>query len=146
MLLRVKSSVQIPHVITIQGKTVQFNPDAEVPESWGIVALKSQSHIYEPAEGEPDLKTYKVKDFYVNKSFEEIFNSLSSESRLKMIELAKQMHKDENQPKEMEVKSLDEMTLSELKAYAEEKKIVIPYTVTKKDSILAFIIEAEKKE
>jgi hypothetical protein len=146
MLLRVKSNVQIPHIITINGKSTQFNPDAEVPDIWGSAALKSQSHIYEKAEGEPDLKAYKVKDFYVNKSFEEIFNSLSSESRLKMIEIAKQMHKDENQPKETEVKSLDQMTLPELKSYAEEKNIDIPYTVTKKDSILAFIKEAEKKE
>ena len=146
MLLRVKPIVQIPHVVTIQGKTVQFNPDAEVSDNWGAAALKSQAHIYEIAEGEPNLKTYKVKDFYVNKTFEEIFNALSSESRLKLIDLAKQMHKDENQPKEPEIKSLDEMTLPQLKAYAEEKKIVIPYTVTKKDSILAFIKEAEKKE
>jgi hypothetical protein len=147
MKIAVHEHIILPHILNIKGKDISFEPTAEVPEEFGKLMVKNQPKVYfEVKDGETvDISKYRYKDFYQDKSFSQIFNLLTPQSKSEFIALVKQRHKEETTPKvEESPKSFEEFTLAELKAYAGENNIEIPYNVTKKNDILALILDAQK--
>jgi hypothetical protein len=141
MLVKVKPNVAIPHVIAYAGKVYSFEPTCETPKEYGEALVKNKSHMFAAVveDEKINLSQYTVKDEFSSKTQEDLYRSLSSEDKLKVLDFTRKLAKGEAPKEAPAAKGLSDMTLSELKAFAEEKKIEIPYDMTKKADVLAHI-------
>jgi hypothetical protein len=145
MVIAVRGNIEIPHIVGVFGKILEFFPSVEIDENnqalikWAEGAIKNSSHVFYVPDGSIDISQYKVKNAQLNNMLESSFNVLPSEDRYAVIQYAKSLLN-----KKPHVLTLDEMTIAQMREYADSRNIDVPDTITKKADILGYIKEKEK--
>jgi hypothetical protein len=147
MLLIVSANIQIPHF----SGSDKFNPYCEVDDVKGKSMLKAYPKIYRKITEEElkslDLTRWIQVDVLKGKTLVEIVSTvLTEDQKQKVLEFVKQILAPViPKSKKPQVTLSEELTIADMRAFAEENKIEIPDTITKKGDILAFLLEKTKK-
>ncbi len=100
--LAVKTHVEIPFIVRLRmddkQQDISFDPVADVPQSFHDQALKHSSHTFMEPSKTIDRKDYKVSDKWKDKTLHDVVNGLSDAHKIEILELAKEMHEDEQRP------------------------------------------------
>ncbi len=96
-ILTVKPALELPHVLMFKGESFTFDPSCEVPDELAQALLRYQGHNFVALESgeKPDMKAYRWKDAFKNKSIAEIVATLSDASKVKVYNLAKKLAVEE---------------------------------------------------
>jgi len=83
MKIAVKTHIPIPHYISLQGVTYEFNPICDVPKEIGEMMLKNKPEwFFDASENGVDISQYQVKDMFQGKTITEIFAMLSEKDKI----------------------------------------------------------------
>jgi len=85
MKLRVLPVIELPHILTYNGKQYIFDPDEVVPAEFGNALLKNNSSSFAIAKDKPDMKLYKFRKKFQETELSKLVLSLTDKQKTEVV-------------------------------------------------------------